>query len=281
MSLILIHSKLSSMDVSTIFMHCSVSCCSPSSSNGYTYPYHLGEPIGNTLYNIDYCWKPYSKQKAIRSGSSSGFRRNNPHPSQVSSISITYEKTIVYASATAKPRSQEDICRTISAQYRSIYQQDYLGMPQGFQMKYAMPRPSNIKLENPCPPLIDPECRRKPKESSDHTVCSSRYSSNKRWDIPAQGIVPTVTPKHIDNQKNSKLLTTYSTEFGKDHVDLSAIIKSLKPREIDNYLNTLPEKGMAPLHIEIMIEIQYRNFQHPTRPFGPWCPHTTIICDVL
>eukprot|EP00062_Callorhinchus_milii_P007063 gi/632948235/ref/XP_007889479.1/ PREDICTED: uncharacterized protein LOC103177212 isoform X2 [Callorhinchus milii] len=189
----------------------------PSSSNGYTYPYHLGEPIGNTLYNIDYCWKPYSKQKAIRSGSSSGFRRNNPHPSQAFLIwrLAPKERQIPYTSQSdygVRPRSQEDICRTISAQYRSIYQQDYLGMPQGFQMKYAMPRPSNIKLENPCPPLIDPECRRKPKESSDHTVCSSRYSSNKRWDIPAQGIdqnvlLPFLKAMNLGHCKNNNQRT--------------------------------------------------------------------------
>lgn len=55
-------------------------CLTPTS---FVDSYSKSGPFGSTVYNKDFCWKPACKPECIRTGTASGQRRNNPHPSQV------------------------------------------------------------------------------------------------------------------------------------------------------------------------------------------------------
>ena len=52
-------------------------------STAFIDSYSQSGHIGSTEYIKEFCWKPASKPECIRTGTASGQRRNNPHPSQV------------------------------------------------------------------------------------------------------------------------------------------------------------------------------------------------------
>ena len=52
-------------------------------SNAFRNPYNLSDPIGASHYDETYYHKTVKREEPIRTGTSSGNRRNNPHPSRV------------------------------------------------------------------------------------------------------------------------------------------------------------------------------------------------------
>lgn len=52
-------------------------------SNAFRNPYNLSDPIGASHYDEQYYQKAVKREEPIRTGTSSGNRRNNPHPSKV------------------------------------------------------------------------------------------------------------------------------------------------------------------------------------------------------
>ena len=59
-------------------------------SNLFRTPYNLGDPIGTTHYDDTYYKKDINRREPIRTGTSSGNRNNNPHPTQVLFRSVIY-----------------------------------------------------------------------------------------------------------------------------------------------------------------------------------------------
>jgi hypothetical protein len=57
--------------------------CRPITSNAFRVPFNLGDPIGSSHYDETYYPKYTGKAEQIRTGTASGTRANNPHPSQV------------------------------------------------------------------------------------------------------------------------------------------------------------------------------------------------------
>lgn len=55
-------------------------------SNAFRVPYYLSDPIGASHYDSEYTQKAIKKEELIRTGSSSGNRSNNPHPSKVNCV---------------------------------------------------------------------------------------------------------------------------------------------------------------------------------------------------
>jgi hypothetical protein len=55
--------------------------------------------------------------------------------------------------------------------------------------------------------------------------------------------VPTVVHGHIHNQENSSQLTTYDRHFGGITTDVSAVLRSLQPQELQQFCRHLPDKG--------------------------------------
>ncbi|XP_028655164.1 testis-expressed protein 26-like [Erpetoichthys calabaricus] len=219
----------------------------PKTSRAYAYPYERSDPIGNNSYSEEFCWKPFSKPEPIRSGSSSGNRRNNPQSSQsfiVWRIPHSEQKISVNSkSPWRKTYSEEELRRALKAQYRTTYEEDYMGIPQGFQIKHAIPVPSNWKKSIlQCP---ETEFRRhfqQPQQNSELMVKTTRYGSNMQHQVATRGAVPTVTYAHIKNQENKKQMTTYQRMFGNNYLDISKVLKTMQPTDIDIYLRTVPEK---------------------------------------
>ncbi|XP_051882574.1 testis-expressed protein 26-like isoform X2 [Pristis pectinata] len=214
----------------------------PKSSNGYTYPYQLHEPIGDSSYSNDYAWKLITSQQPLQC--STGSRRNEPHPCDVlwlwKQLKKNPESFPRVSSYFPHPMSSDDISRVKAHQYDTIYRQDYLGLQQEFK---CPPCVSIQRMGQPCPPPTENRYHyRKPNQKPELAVCASRYGSNKQWKTAAKGIVPRLTQAHMKNQDSSKHPTTYEREYGSAGMDITSILKSLEPKAIKNYLESLPSK---------------------------------------
>ncbi|XP_058600584.1 testis-expressed protein 26-like isoform X2 [Onychostoma macrolepis] len=178
------------------------------SGNIYRNSYTLDDPVGSTAYNEDFCWKPVSKTACIRSATASGNRRNNPHPSQAFIVwrhSADQMKCFSGRSPLQHPLTEKEIQKALSAQYRSTYRTDFLGLPQAFNRSHAVHNYTQTEMRhNYCPPKLKLELLGN----------NSRYGCNKLHGVAARGIVPTVIHSHINNLENSKLETTYNKHFG-------------------------------------------------------------------
>ncbi|XP_067888929.1 testis-expressed protein 26-like isoform X2 [Heterodontus francisci] len=221
----------------------------PGSSNGYTYPFQLHDPIGESVYTNDYPWKYYSNEQPMRNGASSAYGRNNINKCQclllwklLSKDPEAFHRAKAYF---LNSMSSEDMGKVKAYQYNTIYRQDYQGIQQGFKMKCPPCLPNIHRMDQPCPPLTNTQYHYGiPDQKPELAVCTSRYGSNKQWDIAAKGIVPSVTQAHIKNQENRKQLTTYEREYGTFNMDFAKILKSLEPKAFQRYLKSLPNKGL-------------------------------------
>uniref|UniRef100_A0A8C4VKK0 Testis expressed 26 n=1 Tax=Gopherus evgoodei TaxID=1825980 RepID=A0A8C4VKK0_9SAUR len=200
------------------------------------------DPIGFNTYREEFCWKPYFKAEPIMTGSSSGTRRNNPHPSQVRNaiaFSLIYEKPqpISSLSPWTQPISKQEVGEAIRAQFNSTYNGDYLGLPQGLQIKDTIPVPPDWKkiISHP----LATEFRhhyQAPARIHDFMDFSWKYGCNANRHIPAKGVVPTVTFSHIQNQENIKQMTTYQRDFGKEYLNIISVLNSLDPEQVNKYI---------------------------------------------
>lgn len=195
----------------------------PGTSRGYTASYKLSGPIGTTHFDDEYCLKKGEKAVPIRSGTSSGSRSNNPHPDQ-SFMVWRYPKERKFnngetSGAPAANRNYRKLTdgvldEIVRDNFRSTYDQDYMGIPQGYQMKDAIGAPDDWRDQVPRP--LDTSCRRTykpPVQHPAHKLGTSRYDCNKLYVQPAVGIVPTVSKQHVVNQKNTKEKTVYGDEY--------------------------------------------------------------------
>uniref|UniRef100_A0A8C1WA61 Testis-expressed protein 26 n=1 Tax=Cyprinus carpio TaxID=7962 RepID=A0A8C1WA61_CYPCA len=201
------------------------------SGNIYRNSYTLDDPVGATAYSEDFCWKPVSKTTCIRSATASGNRRNNPHPSQAFMIwrhSADQMKHFGGSSPLQHPLTEKEIQKALSAQYRSTYRTDFLGVPQGIMKKHGVFTPFNHS--HAVHYYTQTEMRHNyhpPKLKLELLGNNSRYGCNKLHGVAARGIVPTVIHSHINNQENNKLETTYNKYFGEN--------KDMKTLHITSY----------------------------------------------
>nr|XP_033803524.1 testis-expressed protein 26 isoform X2 [Geotrypetes seraphini]XP_033803526.1 testis-expressed protein 26 isoform X2 [Geotrypetes seraphini] len=217
----------------------STSAVRPKTFRGFVNPYEISGPIGHTTYDDEFCWKPYSKAQPIRSGSSSGTRRHNPHPNNFFKTwkMPRIDKKEDFILPWRKTISIEDARKAIRAQFCSIYQSDYLGLPQGIQIKHAFSVPPDWKTE--VPHNMETEFRTNYQIKPQIPVLKS---TRKYGYTPIEGCVPTVIPAHVKNQESRIQLTTYQKHYGSDYVDLSMLLYCLKQKEVHNYLMTAPEE---------------------------------------
>ncbi|XP_062908967.1 uncharacterized protein LOC134349043 [Mobula hypostoma] len=105
----------------------------PKSSDGFTYPYQLHEPIGDTSYSDDYAWKLLTSPQPLQR--SRGSSSNEPHPCDVlwlwKQLKKNPDSFPRVNSYFPEPMSSDDISRLKTHQYDTIYRQDYLGLQQG------------------------------------------------------------------------------------------------------------------------------------------------------
>uniref|UniRef100_A0AAR2JF75 Testis expressed 26 n=1 Tax=Pygocentrus nattereri TaxID=42514 RepID=A0AAR2JF75_PYGNA len=98
----------------------------PLTTNAYKNSYDLTDPVGRTAYSEDFYWKPPSKPVCIRTGSASGNRKNNPHPSQA----FLVWRLPPGLKLCKNPPSEEEVRKVLSAQYKSTYSTDFLDLPK-------------------------------------------------------------------------------------------------------------------------------------------------------
>uniref|UniRef100_A0A672ZGC1 Uncharacterized protein n=1 Tax=Sphaeramia orbicularis TaxID=375764 RepID=A0A672ZGC1_9TELE len=172
-------------------------------STSFIDSFSQSRPFGSSVYHEDFNWKPACKPECIRTGTASGQRRNNPHPSKVGIYNVSSE----YVSFPWKcSPSEGEICKALTAQYRSTYRCDFMGMPQGRREKRLVPPCSRRRV----PTSTDTEMRdsyRQPKQRPEVNHC--HYSCNMNRRTACRGIVPSVVQRHVLTQQKDSDLTTY------------------------------------------------------------------------
>ncbi|XP_076833180.1 testis-expressed protein 26 [Brachyhypopomus gauderio] len=211
----------------------------PLTSKVYGDSYSVADPVGVTAYSEDFCWKPPSKPASIHTGSACGNMRNNPHPSQAFMV----WRLPPGLKPCENPPSEEEVRNCLSAQYKSTYRTDFLGIPQGMVTNRTELAP---KTQPDVPQYVQTEMRfnyRKPAQKAELQGNTSRYGCNVLHRIAPKGIVPTVVQKHITDQDSRRQMTTYYRHFGGQFTDLSSsALQSLMPEEVQHFYKHLPDK---------------------------------------
>ncbi|XP_067364176.1 testis-expressed protein 26-like [Channa argus] len=202
-------------------------------------------PFGSTVYNKDFCWKLARKPECIHTGSASGNRRNNPHPSQAFMmwrLPRDATRSPEYATFPRKcPPSEEEIHQALTAQYHSTYRFDFMGRPQGSDhINNAERRLAALRNRYHVSVSTDTEMRdnyRQPKEKP-QLLC--KLSHHTEPNVACHGIVPTVVKRHIHTQQKRSDLTTYDRFCGRKGSDVTCVVKSLLPEELQQLYKILP-----------------------------------------
>lgn len=182
----------------------------PMTSQGFS------PPIGrhpDTHYHEEFMAKAYSRPMTpLRPGSASGNRANNPHPSQAFLV-WKFPRggpKETEGSKWAEEVTDDKINQVHKRLCQSTYQTDYLGVPQGFQLRSAYTLPPDWK-EN-IPFTLDSVKRysyqNHPQPEALH-LPSTRYGSNKKKQIPASGTIPTASNRHMHIRNR----TTYDRHY--------------------------------------------------------------------
>ncbi|KAK9521114.1 hypothetical protein VZT92_020950 [Zoarces viviparus] len=214
-------------------------------STSFIDSYSQSGPFGSTVYNKDFCWKPPCKPECIRTGTSSGQRRNNPHPSQSFMkwrLPRDAAQNSEYVGFPWKcPPSEGEIREALTAQYSSIYRCDYMGMPQGHDLinkgeGRLAPRYSRPEM------LLstDTEMRDNYRQPKQRLLGNYSLYSCTEPNVARRGVVPTVEQRHTQQKRSD--LTNYDRFCGKRVTDVTNMIKSLLPEELQQLHRTLPEE---------------------------------------
>ncbi|XP_027136180.1 testis-expressed protein 26 [Larimichthys crocea] len=201
---------------------------------------HSG-PFGSTVYNKDFCWKEACKPECIRTGTASGQRKNNPHPSQAFMmwrLPRDAAQSFEYVDLPWKcPPSEGEIHKAVTAQYRSTYRCDFMSMRQGDDHDNNPERKLISNHRRKVPPSTDTEMRdnyRQPKQRPEMLHCSMNPK------VACRGIVPTVVQRHVQARQNRSDLTNYDRFCGKRVTNVTRVMKSLLPQELQQLHGVLP-----------------------------------------
>jgi len=179
----------------------------PGTSKFYTSP----PKMENSTYDTEYYEKVWSKPKPIFSATSSGQRRNNPHPSREFMVwkiprGGAQQDEVVLEEAKLK--------EILKKQLTTSYQYDYIGTQPEEAPEIAQ-RMKALRSANKKQYFTGTSMRHTytvPKVDSLLQGNTSRYGCNSKKNQSAIGIVPTVQ-KH-QNSLNPPKSTSYTQEFG-------------------------------------------------------------------
>ncbi|XP_045929418.1 testis-expressed protein 26-like isoform X2 [Micropterus dolomieu] len=202
-------------------------------STSFIDSYSQSGPFGSTVYNKDFCWKPVCKPECLRTGTASGQRRNNPHPSQ-SFMMWRLPRDAAQSSVSFSwkcPPSEGEMRKALTAQYRSTYRCDFMErrlVP--VHSRHEVPLPFDTAMrDNYHQPKQKPEL-----------LCN-----NTDPNVACCGIVPTVVQRHVHTQQKRSDLTNYDRFCGKNVPNAACVIKSLLPPELQQLHRILPEEERA------------------------------------
>nr|XP_022327637.1 testis-expressed protein 26-like [Crassostrea virginica] len=184
----------------------------PQSSQGFAASHPLEGPVGETHYTEEFYQKPNRPATPIRSGTASGSRSNKPHP--LESFMVWRFPSKAKPEQDSSPWSEQVTDEMIGQVHKrlcqSTYQSDYLGIPQGFQVKRAFTLPPDWKANVPY--TLDSVARysyQKPNPQEELQVPITRYGSNRKKAVAATGTIPTASSRfyHIKGR------TTYDRHY--------------------------------------------------------------------
>ncbi|XP_013421037.1 testis-expressed protein 26 [Lingula anatina] len=211
----------------------------PMTSRAFASTYELGGPIGATTYDEEFYKKPNKRTEPVRSGTASGARRNNPHPPESFMVWKFPKRSITEGdySEWATPLSDTIMEQVMRNKFRSTYQEDFLGIPQGFQMKNAFDVSKDWKSQVPF--TLDSSTRysyQQPNQQPELQGNTSRYGCNRNKLVPASGAVPTCSERMM----HLKTRTTYDREYNEKAQPrpLRDLNKSLGANAIQGYMAT-------------------------------------------
>lgn len=174
-------------------------------------------PGPDTHYDDEYKSKPYRPMSPQRPASSSGQRANNPHPPQSFMVwkfpRGGWKNT--EGGSWSEQLTDEKINQVHKRLCQSTYQTDYLGTPQGFELKSAYNLPPDWKENIPYTlDSVQRYCYQRQTNPSELQLPVNRYGSNKKKHIAASGTIPTASSRH----KHIRNRTTYDRHFN-DNAD--------------------------------------------------------------
>ncbi|KAK0050482.1 testis-expressed sequence 26 protein [Biomphalaria pfeifferi] len=172
----------------------------PMTSQGYATTVPKSQPPGPTTYDVEFCRKYQKPATPERIGTASGNRRNNPHPSQAFMV-WRFPRNSQYNPETAEKISEEltneRLNQITKRLCQSVYQSDYLGIPQGFQVKSAFNTAPDWRDSVPYGMESNQrESYQQPFQQRELQVPVTRYGSNAQKNIPAVTVIPTAN-KHL------------------------------------------------------------------------------------
>uniref|UniRef100_A0A3Q4NAI0 Uncharacterized protein n=1 Tax=Neolamprologus brichardi TaxID=32507 RepID=A0A3Q4NAI0_NEOBR len=197
--------------------------------------YSQSGPFGSSIYSKDFSRKPACKPECIRTGTASGQRRNNPHPSKVSTNPQNSDHIAFPLKCLP---SEGEIRKALTAQYLSTYKCDFMGTPQGTQFSVNLMHCISLSTDT-----VMRANYRQPNQKSELVVSVSHCCKTEPNMMILYVTVPTVVPRNLQIQKNRANVTTYDHFFGKPVNTVTSVMKSLTPQELEQLHRILPKRG--------------------------------------
>ncbi|XP_041462583.1 testis-expressed protein 26-like [Lytechinus variegatus] len=199
-------------------------------------------PLGMTHYNDVHNAKGYNKAEPyLRTGSSSGARKNNPHPFESFMVwKLPKDALSDHEQLYPHPLTDQMMEEIMRDKCLSTYQTDYLGIPQGYQVRTAME--DYVDWREKVPYSHESTTRaiyQAPKQHKDLTNNTSRFGCNRNINRPSTGIVPNTTRHEMHLRKATSYDHFYNKPFKPGTEQLS---KALAKGKLDEFLRLADEK---------------------------------------
>nr|KAG5707764.1 hypothetical protein BaRGS_015924 [Batillaria attramentaria] len=184
----------------------------PMTSQGFAEPDTIPQAQRNTTYDEEFHKKHQRPASPYRSGTASGNRNNKPHPPKSFMVWKFPSKTHPFQHPTpwSEELTNEKLNQVTKRQYRSTYQNDYLGIPQGFQVKSAFNLPPDWKERVPYTlHSFQRSTYRTPQQQPELVVPTNRYGANRNKHLASSGVIPTANLRAV----GIKTRTTYDRHY--------------------------------------------------------------------
>lgn len=192
----------------------------PVTSNAFRVPFNLGDPIGASHYDSEYAPKFTGKAEPLRTGTASGQRSNNPHPSQEFMVfRFRPLKSSVNPNCDwSKPIGDKLIAQVIKNQMKSTYKSDFINnveekkkfeerarmteMPSAPARLAAWKKERELEMDRSWQPMH----YNHPFKYESLNIAPTRFGSNVLHGCqkPAYGIVPSCSSFWHDGPTNSR-----------------------------------------------------------------------------
>lgn len=177
-------------------------------SNAFRYPYNLSDPIGSTHYDSTFNEKrPIDRAEPIRSGTSSGNRANNPHPTNEFMV-FRFRPLKLTANPNSdwsQPIGDKLLSQCIKSQMKSVYSSDYVNNVEE-KAKFEEQAKNTLRLSSVARKAewakqkeleqksgVQPFQYNHPFSYESLHISPTRFGSSRRYVQPAQGILPNVS----------------------------------------------------------------------------------------